>query len=285
MRHKGQLIVYDLTVFILLVNKPSQRHLNNLLMENFIRRLITAVTILLVACFATPAREITPSEFLDACKERYTASSNYYLIETRDSLHWTMFVDPAPSAMWGHDCHIVRTLKVTDSQNPDLLLEEFPMQFPSSNRMTLLYAPPKPENQSPRHVTATDINELLNNNGTEAINEYAQRTYAIILSGGVNLNSNRIGAWNSCSLAYRMLRNRFGVPKDHIIPLLADGDNPALDTLDDTERINIYTGDTLSNMNKPHPISQSLDLGLDGVNVIKLAATKENLYDAFQEIA
>lgn len=68
--------------------------------------------------------------------------------------------------------------------------------------------------------------------------------------------------WNDCSFIYQTLVNRHDIPKDHIYPIMSDGDDPA-------EDMTLYDGWTFA--------SQSLDLDNDGVNEIQLAATKSNI--------
>lgn len=80
-------------------------------------------------------------------------------------------------------------------------------------------------------------------------NEIGHRTYAIILNGGMYPEANYLAAWNSCSYVYRTLVQGYGVPKDHIYPLMSDGDDPAADTHDLANKI---------------LISQNLDLDGDG---------------------
>ncbi len=91
--------------------------------------------------------------------------------------------------------------------------------------------------------------------------EVASRTYAIILSGGVNLYSNYERYWNDCSFIYQTLVNKYGVPKSHIYPIMSDGNDPAVD-------MRCTTGGF---------ISQPLDLDNDGIADISLAAKKQNI--------
>jgi len=86
----------------------------------------------------------------------------------------------------------------------------------------------------------------------------AARTYVVIISGGGDKYMNKPRYWNDCSFLYRTLRLRYGIPKNNIYPLMADGANPAPDT-------------RLSGNNF---ISQSLDLDMDGNSEISRAATK-----------
>lgn len=96
----------------------------------------------------------------------------------------------------------------------------------------------------------------------------AQRTYAIILSGGVNKLSNYERYWNDCSFIYQTLVNKYGVPKENIFPIMSDGNNPA-------EDMRCTAGGFKS---------QPLDLDNDGVADIKLSATKTNIQNTLNTL-
>ncbi len=100
-------------------------------------------------------------------------------------------------------------------------------------------------------------------------NDYGNQTYAIILSGGVNKNANSQIYWNDCSFIYQTLVNKYGIPKNHIYPIMADGEDPAVDMRGDTMRTYI---------------SQNLDLDGDQIQDIYLAATCENVENTLNEI-
>ena len=80
----------------------------------------------------------------------------------------------------------------------------------------------------------------------------ASRTYAVILSGGVDKFSNYERYWNDCSFIYQTLVNKYGVPKQNIYPIMSDGDNPAVD-------MHCPSGSF---------VSQPLDLDFDGVSIL-----------------
>ena len=249
-------------------------------MNTFKSKLILLGILAFLTNLRISARDVSIEDALDLCRQKYGFSPNYYSVETSNASQWTLFVDLFPTAMWCHDAYMVTIAKVTsDLQEPTM--EESHRIFPPSANMNLIGLSSSSEDSSAGHAPEKDINQLLESIAPQISNEYASRTYAIILNGGINLNSNKIGAWNSCSLAYRMLL-KFGVPRDHIIPISADGDNSALDTSDDTDR---WEGEIHYGMYNPKFISQRLDLGLDGVDVIHYSATKENIYKAFTQIS
>lgn len=50
--------------------------------------------------------------------------------------------------------------------------------------------------------------------------------WAVIISGGVDMYNNYERYWNDCSWIYKTLRQTYGYPKNHIIPLISDGTDP-----------------------------------------------------------
>lgn len=74
--------------------------------------------------------------------------------------------------------------------------------------------------------------------------------------------------WNDCSFIYQTLTNRLGVPKDQIIPIMSDGNDPGADML---SLSGVYT-------------SQSLDLDHDGENENILPATRNSMYETFKSL-
>lgn len=97
----------------------------------------------------------------------------------------------------------------------------------------------------------------------------ACKTYAIIL-GGCNKNSKiEVAFWNDCSYIYQTLEYTYGIPKDHIIPLISDGNDPGYDMIDSYNNL----------------INQPLDLDNDGVDEIHLACTRNNIKHALSEVS
>lgn len=157
--------------------------------------------------------------------------------------------------MWMHDCCVVTIPKMTEV-NPQVsqkIMRSSPIGL-------ILDVPDTPyENKGGK---VYPLNPVIHN----IPNEIGHRTYAIILNGGMYPEANYLAAWNSCSYVYRTLVQGYGVPKDHIYPLMSDGDDPAADTHDLANKI---------------LISQNLDLDGDGVPEIKDAATKANINAVF----
>ena len=95
-------------------------------------------------------------------------------------------------------------------------------------------------------------------------------TYAVIISGGRSKMYNHERYWNDCSFLYRTLRQDYNIPRERIILLMADGDNPANDMLLDGA-----TGFA----------SSPTDLDGDGQSDLVLAATRQNVDDTFHQLS
>jgi len=95
-------------------------------------------------------------------------------------------------------------------------------------------------------------------------------TYAVIVSGGRSKMYNHERYWNDCAFLYSTLRQKYHLPKDHIILLMADGNNPANDMLRDGA-----TGFA----------SSPTDLDGDGQPDLMLAATRPNLDNTFYQLS
>lgn len=105
---------------------------------------------------------------------------------------------------------------------------------------------------------------------TNLINNVADRTYAIIISGGAYPSANYSRYWNDCSFIYQTLRKRYDIPKENIELFMADGDNPGLDMLD----LKDFTYK-----------SSPLDLDFDGVDDLKYSATKANIKSKLESLS
>lgn len=188
---------------------------------------------------------------------------DYYIQENRDSLNWVIFVDAEPLKGWQHNCYLLSIPKTSTvpgyatTPKSKIALK----LLPRGNFKPLLV-----KNRYGTNANATPrVPKIVESNGQSS--SAAQRTYAIILSGGVSKISNYERYWNDCSFIYQTLVNRYGVPKDNIVPLMSDGNNPAEDMIS-------YTGYK----------SQPLDLDFDGVDEITLSASKANLQASLASI-
>ena len=193
---------------------------------------------------------------------------DYYSIESSNdsqisSSNWNFFVDPSPLAGWEHECYIVSVPRSVDMG-----------VTPAASAIVRMLPPD--ETLKPLQVKdfygdrKHDIPKLpiKTTSGYPNANE-AGKTYAIILSGGINITTNYYRYWNDCSFIYQTLTRTYRIPKGNIYPIMADGDNPAYDYKDQS---GVYK-------------SSNPDLDGDGVNDLKLAATRANIKSALTEIS
>ena len=180
---------------------------------------------------------------------------DYYILINSSSTVWNIFVDAEPMKGWQHDCYILTIPKSTTSNISAIVPKKELRKMPPAED----YAPLSVKNRY--GVNANSKPQVRKVSSTNGVNDAAQRTYAIILSGGINKNSNYERYWNDCSFIYQTLVNKYGVPKGNIYPIMSDGNNPEADMR------------SISGGYK----SQPLDLDNDGVDDIKLAATRANV--------
>lgn len=180
---------------------------------------------------------------------------DYYILSNSSSTVWNIFVDAEPMKGWQHDCYILTIPKSTTSNISAIVPKKELRKMPPAED----YAPLSVKNRY--GVNANSKPQVRKVSSTNGVNDAAQRTYAIILSGGINKNSNYERYWNDCSFIYQTLVNKYGVPKGNIYPIMSDGNNPEADMR------------SISGGYK----SQPLDLDNDGVDDIKLAATRANV--------
>lgn len=186
-----------------------------------------------------------------------TKMNVYYALISSSSLpsevtttgrHWVFFVDEEPHKGWPHNCTY------------------YYVQYPSATGYAAVEA------NTPRfdlnlswykgstYGTKENIN-LEYSELTQSQQNAASHVYAIILNGGGSRYMNYIRYWNDCSFIYQTLVRRYGVPKDHISVIMADGTNPYKD---------IFLGGG-------EYLSSPTDLDGDGVADIQYMATKANV--------
>ena len=176
----------------------------------------------------------------------------YYINDDPESSEWIFFVDAEPTKGWEHECYLVHIYKYSDRAN-SVVKKTFRRSLPPEGN----FVPLEPKK---RYEDRLNIKPMVRYSSSSS-NGIASRTYAIILSGGIDRMSNYERYWNDCSFIYQTLVKKYKVPKENIYPIMSDGDDPANDML---------TNDCTF-------ASQNLDLDNDGVNDIRLAATKENV--------
>lgn len=214
-------------------------------------------------------RVVTKDEAFSLVKKEFAndAGLDYYLVQDGNASFWTFFVDAEPMKGWEHNCYTVKVPRVIDSSILSVPLRKTKQQMPGSED----YIPM--ELNSVKRINKTNdiikpyVPKTYQNLSTSEL-ATSRRTYAIILSGGVNKKSNGERFWNDCSFIFQTLVNRYGVPKSNIIPIMSDGNNPEID-------MELVGGDF---------VSQNLDLDDDGEPDIELAATKINIKSALQSL-
>lgn len=210
-------------------------------------------------------RVVTKDEAFSLVKKEFAndAGLDYYLVQDGNASFWTFFVDAEPMKGWEHNCYTVRVPRVIDASVSTVPLRKtaqrmagsedyIPMELNSVKKIGDINAASKP--YVPKTYQNLSSSELA----------ASRRTYAIILSGGANKNNNNERYWNDCSFIYQTLVNRYGVPKDNIIPIMSDGNNP-------DEDMRLVRGGYAS---------QNLDLDGDNEPDIELAATNDNVSSA-----
>lgn len=194
-------------------------------------------------------------------------SYDYYLIQDNDSVKWSIFVDAVPGANWEHECYVAKVSKYTLGYVPGLRPDELIQRsYPPADDSKLIYAPWSlnfDRAQKPTVAWGTL---------SDSERESANRTYAIILNGGINKNANHERYWNDCSFIYQTLVKKLGVPKANISVVMGDGTDPA----EDMRHYGNYGNGTY--------ISSPLDLDSDGIPDIQYAATLDNLHAIFSQL-
>lgn len=206
--------------------------------------------------FAQTAKSISKDDALAIAQKQFVGKDvDYYILSNSTSAVWNIFVDAEPMKGWQHDCYVLTIPKATTTDintiRPRKLLRKMP---PKEDYAPLLVKNRYGSNANTKPLVKKAVSSNSNN-------VTAQRTYAIILSGGINKNANHERYWNDCSFIYQTLVNKYDIPKENIYPIMSDGDDPAVD-------MRCVSGGYKS---------QSLDLDFDGIDEIKLAATKTNV--------
>jgi len=168
------------------------------------------------------------------------------------------FIDEYPYANWEHPC---RYLFVNKSNGQ---LYEKKAETPPDNLRTWKMITPLPKIQE--EVIKFDFSKS-NPNLRSGIN--TQNCYAVIISGGANIENNGERYWNDCSAIYSTLIYVYGYLKSHIYVLMSDGTDPAIDRALVNGKFD----------------SSPLDLDGDGYPDIQYAATKNNITTVFNTLS
>ena len=224
---------------------------------------------LLMCCILSSAafaqtHSVSKAEALTIAQRQFQGKDvDYFILQDNSQTAWTIFVDAEPMKGWEHECYVLTVPKtITTSVNTAVPSSKVGRKLPPSGN----FAPLLVKNRYGANATSKPAVAKVSQ--SNAVQEAAHRTYAIILSGGVNKMSNYERYWNDCSFIYQTLVNKYGVPKENIFPIMSDGNNPA-------EDMRLTTGGFKS---------QPLDLDNDGVPDIKLAATKANIQSTLNSL-
>lgn len=225
------------------------------------RAKLTLLSLLMCCIFSSAAlaqiRSVSKEGALAIVQRQFQGKDvDYFILQDNSQTAWTIFVDAEPMKGWEHECYVLTVPKtITTSINVAVPSSKVERKLPPSGNFAPLSVKNRYGTNANSKPTVFKVSQ--SNAGQEA----AHRTYAIILSGGVNKMSNYERYWNDCSFIYQTLVNKYGVPKGNIYPIMSDGTNPA-------EDMRLTTGGFKS---------QPLDLDNDGVADIKLAATRANI--------
>ncbi|MDE7438587.1 MAG: C13 family peptidase [Muribaculaceae bacterium] len=197
---------------------------------------------------------ISKKDVLEASKMEFQDMDvDYYIMDGMTC--WRVFVDAEPLKGWEHEGYIL---------DYPLTIKRSEILIPLNK--TFVCLPPK-GNYKPLEINSLyDTNSFTKPvvskiNISQEEKAEAEKTYALIISGGIAPCANKERYWNDCSFIYQTLVNRYGVPRENIYPIMADGANSAPDMLGIDGKYR----------------SQSLDLDGDGIDDISLAATKSNI--------
>ncbi len=234
-------------------------------MKHFILILISLLYSLQFVSAQTLNKSLVSSQRLAyAAAKRLMGTNNTYkyyvsktMVQKDGESRWLVFVDKMPRAGWEHPCSYVYA-KPGDSSAENCIVVDTVCP-PSDIQLTPIL----------KNNGATDnIVQVSVEKGPE--NPYASHTYAVILSGGKEKNSNSCRYWNDCSFIYQTLTKRYNVPKSNVKVLMSDGTDPADDMCDE------LGGETFSS---------PIDLDGDGSADIEYSATKSNLRKVFSELS
>lgn len=173
---------------------------------------------------------------------------------------WFFFIDDIPLANWEHSCRYV-FVDATSSKY-QIYAKTRPPFFDNMHSIKLMKS--LQELQIDSNIEQfEETNRNLLRPTTPAYHDYA-----VIISGGANTEINYERYWNDCSAIYRVLRNIYLYPKNHIYVLISDGTNTAIDR-------HLVNG---------HYDSSPVDLDYDGVADTQYAATKANIQSVFTSL-
>jgi hypothetical protein len=222
-------------------------------MKKLLTLLLCLLSMPLFAQIAIRA-EVSEDEAVDIAKNLFAGRDVDIYIGDYSSADWLVFIDEEPLKGWEHWCTYLYVQK-TRLFNTPIRYSQSREKLPPSIDLRPKYVK--------NRATRAPLNIKVSSNATNT------KSYAVILSGGANKNSNHERYWNDCSFIYQTLVNKYLIPKDNIYVIMADGTNPEADMrcVDGTYK------------------SSPLDLDFDGSPDLKYAATKANVSSVFNELS
>lgn len=232
---------------------------------------INYIFLLLCFLFVTEASateySIDKAEALSIAKKLFTGKDvDYYLDSTKSfgsSKKWYIFVDAEPLKGWDHDCYTVVVDKTITVSSDEYTPIKIKLRHPTNSNFTPLAV------KNRYGSFALERPNISYSNSNQYDIETANRTYAIILSGGVNKNANYERYWNDCSFIFQTLKRAYRIPQSNITVIMSDGTSPDEDML------------TVEGKYKSSP----LDLDNDGINDIRYSATLTNVRGVLNQLS
>lgn len=222
------------------------------------------ISCLFITDLFAQTQNVSKSTALSIAQKQFLGKDvDYYVLNNDASSVWKIFVDAEPTKGWQHDCYIL-TIPKSTTKNVNAIS---PTKEQRNSPPQEDYSPLLVKNRYGSNASSKpQVKKAMSSNQDNSV---SNRTYAIILSGGINKNANYERYWNDCSFIYQTLVNKYNVPKGNIYPIMSDGNNPEKDMR------GIY-GEYKT---------QPLDLDYDGTNEIKLSATKSNIKNTLSTLA
>lgn len=230
-----------------------------------LRILLTPLLSLFCLLSFAQSREVNLQEALNIVKTHFVGQDvDYYQYDVSGD-NWAFFVDAEPMKGWEHNCYRYNIPKHTYQPYMGVTPEIISLTTPPRGRLI----PLEVRNRYGNAATTKPHVNIQDSDATSTNNPVANRTYAIILNGGVRPIMNYERYWNDCSFLYQTLTRKYGIPKENVFPLMSDGTSTSAD-------MRSITGEL---------VSQPLDLDFDGNNEISLSATKANVNSTLNTLA
>lgn len=197
--------------------------------------------------------------------------------------HWLVFVDQMPEANWEHPCKYIYlkqepgvsgfSAHVVDSCLPPRGVDFHAYRL--SDRSLHRMASPQNAfgNTHQGGMIFPGGSDMKPGDVRDPFSfKFSRNTYAVIISGGENPESNASRYWNDCSFMYKTLIRKYGVPKENVKVLMSDGRSPGKDLNNGLTEV-------------PDLVSSPLDLDGDDRCDIDYSATKDTLQAVLADIS